>query len=88
MAENKKKRDKKITKTQRSKKKKEPCESEIVMVRSDDLREIVTETVTKLLADDVLELNDDGTIDLKDAKNIEKYKKKRKKQKEEKDNEK
>lgn len=66
-ASSKKKKDSKKPKT------------ELVVARSDDLREIVTETVTKLLAEDVLEMDEDGIIDIKRAeKKKDKNKKKKK----------
>jgi hypothetical protein len=62
------------------KKKFKDSNPELVMVRSDDLRELVTETVTKLMAEDILDMDDDGIIDLK--KEVELKKKvKQKKQK-------
>lgn len=60
--------------TKRKQKKKE---LELVVASSEDLAEVVTETVTKLLAEDVLKLEDDGTIDLKSNDEfIDKVKKK------------
>ena len=56
------------------KKKKKQQSHEIITARSDDLREVVTETVTKLLADDVLELDEDGQIDIKKPKSNKKNK--------------
>ena len=64
-----------------SKKKKDSKKSktELVVAQSDDLREIVTETVTKLLAEDVLEMDEDGVIDVKRSeKEKDKNKKKKK----------
>ena len=53
--------------------------TELVVAQSDDLREIVTETVTKLLAEDVLEMDEDGVIDVKRSeKKRDKNKKKKK----------
>jgi hypothetical protein len=51
---------------------------ELVEAGSDDLREIVTETVTKLLAEDVLEMDDKGKIDVKQPEFLKKKKKKSK----------
>ena len=82
-----KKNNKEKKKSERSKelenlKQKSPS---IVFARSDDLAEVVTETVTKLLAEDVLEMDDSGKIDVKKPDNL---KAKDKKQKEKKDNKK
>ena len=38
---------------------------DLVVFRENDLREVVTETVTKLLAEDVLEIDEEGKIDVK-----------------------
>ena len=55
-------------------KKKSP---DLVMMREDDLREVVTETVTKLMAEDVLDMDDDGIIDLKEEVELKKKIKKK-----------
>jgi hypothetical protein len=51
----------------------------IVVAKSDDLAEVVTETVTKLLAEDVLDMDDEGIIDLKESVELKKKRKKGKK---------
>ena len=66
MSENKNKKSKK-DRTQ-AKKNINPDAPDLVIAKSDDLREVVTETVTKLLAEDVLEMDDDGVIDIKKKK--------------------
>lgn len=38
---------------------------DIVVAHEADLSEVVTEVVTKLLAEDILEMKDDGIIDVK-----------------------
>ncbi len=64
-----KKKDKKTKNvTDKAKKKFKQKTPDLVVAKEDDLREIVTETVTKLLAEDVLEMDDEGKIDLKKPK--------------------
>jgi hypothetical protein len=64
-----KKKDKKTRKgTDKAKKKFKKKTPDLVVAKEDDLREIVTETVTKLLAEDVLEMDEEGKIDLKKPK--------------------
>lgn len=64
-----KKKDKNsLNKSKKGKKKLKKDIPEVVVAEEDDLREIVTETVTKLLAEDVLEMDADGKIDLKKSK--------------------
>jgi hypothetical protein len=70
-------RDKKAKSSGKKKVKNKDGSSEVVVMRSDDLREIVTETVTKLMAEDVLDMDEDGIIDLK--KDVELKKKRKKK---------
>ncbi len=50
---------------------------DLVMMREDDLREVVTETVTKLMAEDVLDMDDNGIIDLKEEVELKKKIKKK-----------
>ena len=75
MGKNKTKKDKKKTKDRKQKLKK-PA-PDVLVVREDDLRDVVTETVTKLLAEDVFDMDEDGVIDLKE--NVEVKKKSKKK---------
>ena len=64
-----KKKDKdSLNKSKKGKKKLKKDMPDIVVAEEDDLREIVTETVTKLLAEDVLEMDSEGKIDLKKPK--------------------
>jgi hypothetical protein len=55
----------------KKKEKKEPKKElkegtpDIVVAHEADLSEVVTEVVTKLLAEDILEMNDDRVIDVK-----------------------
>ena len=75
MVKNKTKKDKK--KVNDRKKKFKKTTPDLLVVREDDLREVVTETVTKLLAEDVLDMDEDGVIDLKE--NVQEKKKSKKK---------
>jgi hypothetical protein len=52
---------------------------ELVVFKEDDLRQLVTETVTKLMAEDVLDMDDNGIIDLKEKVELKKKAAKRKK---------
>jgi len=64
-----KKKDKdSLNKSKKGKKKLKKDMPDVVVAEEDDLREIVTETVTKLLAEDVLEMDAEGKIDLKKPK--------------------
>jgi hypothetical protein len=72
------KKKSKKTSTKKGSSKQQKHKSDLVVAKSDDLREIVTETVTKLLAEDVLEMDEDGTIDIKQP-GLEEVKKKKKK---------
>lgn len=65
----------------KSKKKSKKDKTEIVVASPDDLREIVTETVTKLLAEDVLEMDDSGKIDVKQPEILQKNQDKKSKSK-------
>ncbi len=56
---------------------------DIVLVKEDDLRELVTETVTKLMAEDVLDMDDEGRIGLKEDVELKKKVTKRKSEKSE-----
>jgi hypothetical protein len=56
---------------------------ELVVFKEDDLRQLVTETVTKLMAEDVLDMDDNGIIDLKEEVEIKKKAAKGKKKKSE-----
>ena len=58
-------KEQKSAKKSKAKKKGKEPKPDLVVARSDDLREVVTETVTKLLAEDVLEMDEDGVIDVK-----------------------
>jgi len=69
MTESKKKKSGKSTKSKKGKQSPQP---DLVVARSDDLREVVTETVTKLLAEDVLEMDEDGVIDVKKPERFKK----------------
>ncbi|WP_455393293.1 hypothetical protein [[Eubacterium] cellulosolvens] len=59
------KKQKKSAKKSATMKKPAKPKPDLVVAQSDDLREVVTETVTKLLAEDVLEMDEDGVIDVK-----------------------
>lgn len=48
----------------------------LVIAGSGDLEEVVTETVTRLLGEDVLEMDDKGVIDIKKPDILKKKKKK------------
>ena len=64
------------------KKKFKKTNPDFVVVKEDDLRELVTETVTKLMAEDVLDMDDDGIIDLKSEVELKKKAAKHKKKEE------
>jgi hypothetical protein len=76
MSKNDKNKDEKGIKEKKRFKKKSP---DLVMMREDDLREVVTETITKLMAEDVLDMDDDGIIDLKEEVELKKKIKKKEK---------
>ena len=71
ISKNKSKDSKKEKRTPKSGK------TDVLVMRSDDLREVVTETVTKLMAEDVLDMDDDGIIDLKEKVELKKKIKKK-----------
>ena len=73
--------DKSSKRSSKSKKKSKKDKTAIVVAGPDDLREIVTETVTKLLAEDVLEMDDSGKIDVKQSEILLKNKDKKSKKK-------
>lgn len=60
-----KKKESESTKRKKPKKELKEGTPDIVVAHETDLSEVVTEVVTKLLAEDVLEMNDDGVIDVK-----------------------
>lgn len=68
------KNKKKVEEKKKQFKKKAP---DLVVMKEDDLREVVTETITKLMAEDVLDMDDDGIIDLKEEIELKKKKKKK-----------
>jgi hypothetical protein len=75
-------KDTSAEKDKKKRKKKVPEDlPDVIEVSSDQLREAVTETVTKLMAEDVLGMDDEGVIDLKDT--VEFKKKNKKKEKDE-----
>ena len=74
MSKNDEGKTKEYNKEKKRFKKKSP---DLVMMREDDLREVVTETVTKLMAEDVLDMDDDGIIDLKEEVELKKKIKKK-----------
>lgn len=68
-------KEQKSAKKSKAKKKVKEPKPDLVVAQSDDLREVVTETVTKLLAEDVLEMDEDGVIDVKRPEKLKKKKK-------------
>jgi hypothetical protein len=79
---NNKNDDKKTNEPKKGKAKLKKDTPELVIFKEDDLRQLVTETVTKLMAEDVLDMDDEGIIDLKEKVELKKKAAKRKKKKE------
>jgi hypothetical protein len=78
---NDKSNNKKTGKQKKEKPKLKKDIPELVVFKEDDLRQLVTETVTKLMAEDVLDMDDNGIIDLKEEVELKKKAAKRKKKK-------
>ncbi len=67
--------DEEQKKSEKTKKDSQDPAHDILVFKSNDLREVVTETVTKLLAEDVLVMDDEGLIDVKKTDEQKKKKK-------------